>query len=120
MAGKIIAVVLILAIIAGGAYYMLVGRYDSISDILANPGKYTSRDVLVKGTVRETISLSFMPGIEYTGAYSLAEKDSTIWVGTKGEIPQKGAVKVVRGTVEPTLKIMGRSIGTVIIEKEQK
>jgi len=120
MVGKVIAVVLILAIIAGGVYYMLLGRYDSIHDILANPTKYASRDVLVKGTVTETVPLSFIPGIDYTGAYSLAEKDAKIWVGTKGQIPQRGAVKVVRGKVETSLKIMGRDVGTVIIEKEQK
>ncbi|MGQ9524413.1 MAG: hypothetical protein ACUVTZ_06165 [Armatimonadota bacterium] len=118
MVGRVIAAVVIVAVIAGGAYYFLAGRYDSIQDILDNPEKYTSRDVVIKGKVLDALMIPPIPGIEYTGAYSLGDKKSKIWVGTKGQVPQKGQIKVVRGTVKPSLSIMGRNLGTVVFEKE--
>jgi hypothetical protein len=119
MAQAKVAVPLLLLVIllAAGAFYLMQTRYESISEIVANPAKYAEEEVSVKGRVVEAIPIS-LPMVEYTGAYALSEENERIWVATRGQVPKEGEVRAVRGTVKTGVTVMGRNIGVVIMEQE--
>jgi hypothetical protein len=83
-----------------------------IGDVLADSAKYEGEDILIKGTVGETVWLAPVE----KGTYQLGDGSGTIWVITTQPPPQQGQTLSTRGRVESAFIILGRSYGTVLVE----
>ena len=96
----------------------------SINQVIAEPGKYRSGTVTVKGTVAESAS------IMGRGAYRITDGDQGLWVVTTGGAPRTGARVDVTGRLQDgyDLSAFGRVIkvpeslksGLVLIESSHK
>jgi hypothetical protein len=96
----------------------------SINQVLADPGKYRSGTVTVKGTVAESAS------VMGRGAYRITDGDQSLWVVTTGGAPRQGARVDVTGRLQDgyDLSAFGRVIklpeslqsGLVLIESSHK
>ncbi len=93
----------------------------SIADIEANPGKYTNKEVVVVGTVRDSYGFG-IPGTNIGGgAYKIDDGTGSIWVFvTDGNVPQKGAQVGVKGKVGSGVSWKGRNYGLGIYEKDRR
>jgi hypothetical protein len=106
----------VLAIVGSLAMLFLLGcpPHKSIYDISRDPQRYANEDVWVDGTVVNSF------GVLVAGAYELDDGTGKMWVLSNGAMPSKGVRVAVRGNVEPTLSIGGRSFTTILREKERK
>ena len=66
----------------------------TINQVLADPGKYRSQTITVRGTVDESVS------ILGRGAYRITDGDRGLWVVSTGGAPRKGARVDVTGRVQ--------------------
>ncbi len=87
-----------------------------VSDILANPTQYETRDVNIKGYVGNTFWIS----LTNKGAYEIGDGSGTVWVVTTQPPPQKGAEIAITGTVKPAFTLGEKSLGTVLVETKRK
>lgn len=86
-----------------------------ISRILADPMHYRNRNVTVQGQVTGSV------GAFVAGGYQVDDGSGKIYViSTSRGVPSKGAHVKVTGSVTPGLQLMGRSVGTVIRERDHK
>ena len=78
----------------------------SINQVIADPGKYRTGTVTVKGTVAESAS------IMGRGAYRITDGDQSLWVVTSGGAPRTGARVDVTGRLQDgyDLSAFGRVI----------
>jgi len=85
-----------------------------ISDVTAEPSKYATQEVTIKGTVGESIWFS------EKGGYQLGDGSDTIWIITTQPPPQKGATVTTEGHTQTAFSILGKSYGTVLIETKRQ
>lgn len=88
-AQKVVLGTLALTVLFLGA---CVGR--SINQILADPHRYSNRDVGIKGTVIESYS------VVGRGIYRVDDGTGRLWVVTGNGVPRKGARVVVMGKIK--------------------
>jgi hypothetical protein len=82
-----------------------------ISEINADPGRFTNKEVTVAGKVTQSI------GALGTGVYQVDDGTGTLWVFSEGHgVPSKGAKVGVRGHITPTVTFLGRNYATVLRE----
>lgn len=96
------------SIVASGCGSTRIGR------ILADPGRYQSRNVSVEGNVTNVV------GAFVAGVYQVDDGTGKIYVLSTRGVPTKGVRVKVDGTVTPGVNIMGRSLGTAIRERDHK
>lgn len=88
----------------------------SISEVQANPGRYTDRTVTVSGTVTTAWSIPLVP----YRMYRVSDGSSEILVLSDGRgrgSPSRGARVRVRGEVQEMAIFGGRSVGLHLREK---
>jgi ABC-type Fe3+-hydroxamate transport system substrate-binding protein len=91
----------------------------SISEVQANPGRYTDRTVTVSGTVTTAWSIPLVP----YKMYRVTDGTSEILVLSDGRgrgAPSRGARVRVRGEVQEVAVFGGRSVGLHLREKSLK
>ncbi len=89
--------------------------HKSISDVLRDPARYSTKEIAVAGTVTASW------GALGTGMYEVDDGTGRIWVLSNGYgVPSKGTRIGVAGTVQPTLSIGGRSFATVLRETRRR
>ena len=82
-----------------------------ISDINADPGRFTNKEVTVAGRVTQSI------GALGTGVYQIDDGTGTLWVFSEGRgVPSNGAKVGVKGHIMPTVTFLGRNYATVLRE----
>jgi hypothetical protein len=96
----------------------------TINKVLADPARYRSNSVTVRGTVAESVSMLGR------GAYRITDGDQGLWVITTSGAPSKGARVNVTGRVQEgydlgpfgnVLKVPGSlQSGVVLIESSHK
>lgn len=86
-----------------------------VGEILANPMNFEGKQVSIRGTVGETVWLSFLK----KGAYQIGDGSGTIWIVTPQPPPQKGTKISTKGTVSTAFKLEDRTLGTVITEVQR-
>ena len=74
----------------------------SINQVLADPSRYSNKQVTVSGSVVDSYS------VIGRGAYQLEDKTGRLWVVSDKGVPRKGARVSVKGTVRE-----GFSLGAV-------
>ena len=92
----------------------------SISDIQANPGRYTNKDVTIVGIVKDSYGVS-VPGTPIRGGiYKVDDGTGSIWVATENTVPAKGAEIGLTGTVGSGVSWSGKNYGLGIYEKDRR
>lgn len=113
----------ILLVLAIGAAALLAAgcpERRSISDIQANPGRYTNKDVTVVGVVKDSYGVS-LPGTPiHGGIYKVDDGTGSIWVATESSVPAKGAEIGLTGTVGSGVSWSGKNYGLGIYEKDRR
>jgi hypothetical protein len=87
----------------------------TISDIVADPGSFTNKQVNVVGEVKQSMGALGM------GLYQITDGTGDLWVLSESRgVPSKGARVGVKGRVTPTLTFMGKNYATVLRESDRK
>ena len=106
---------------AGGALAFLVscGRLGigttKIADLLANPQKFSGREVVVSGTVTNVLKLPFLT----TSLYTIRDASGEIVVSSSREPPLVGAELHVKGALDTVATIGSQNIGVHFRETER-
>jgi hypothetical protein len=87
----------------------------SIGKILANPTKYSEKDVVITGRVTNSFGISMIGGI-----YKIDDGTGSIWVLTSKGVPSKGAEVGLKGKVQDGLNYGGKPYGLGVVEEERK
>jgi hypothetical protein len=103
-------------------FLLLVGTFlftacperQSISKILADPGRYRDKEVGITGTVTDAY------GVLNTGAYEIDDGTGKIWVVTRRGVPSRGSRIGAKGRVYTGFNLGGRSFGTVLEESDRR
>ena len=103
-------------------FLLLVGTFlftacperQSISKILADPGRYRDKEVGITGTVTDAY------GVLNTGAYEIDDGTGKIWVVTRRGVPARGSRIGAKGRVYTGFNLGGRSFGTVLEESDRR
>ena len=96
----------------------------SINQVLADPSRYSNKQVTVSGSVVDSYS------VIGRGAYQLEDKTGRLWVVSDKGVPRKGARVSVKGTVREgfSLGVVGDALklppgvgsGLVLMESSHK
>ncbi|MDT4969670.1 MAG: hypothetical protein QOJ64_4407 [Acidobacteriota bacterium] len=87
---------------------------ESISKIMADPGRYRNKEVGVTGTVTDSY------GILGQGTYELDDGTGRIWVATRRGVPSRGSHVGAKGRIISGGSYGGRNYGTVLEETARK
>jgi hypothetical protein len=100
MLKNIIIGVLVVIIVAGGAWYYVNNiAHTPIGKILENPRDYDGKDLTISGEVTDRVSLLF---VKY---FQLKDNTGEITVVTKRSLPAIGSKVRVKGHVEEAFAI---------------
>jgi hypothetical protein len=110
MAGRWLGLVLLASVLAGCDALGL--GFTPIKDIVASPAQFEGREVKVAGVVS---SVTKVPFVEVK-AYTLRADGAELLVTTEGTPPALGEKVSVRGKVENTAIVSGRSLGLRLVE----
>jgi len=90
-------------------------KQTKISEIVADPGSFSNKEVAVAGEVKTSI------GALGKGIYEITDGTGSLWVlsETRG-VPSKGAHVGVKGRVLPTVTFLGRNYATVLRESDRR
>jgi hypothetical protein len=87
----------------------------SIADLQRDPARYSNREVIVRGTVIQSI------GALGTGMFEIDDGTGRMWVySERFGVPSKGIRVGVAGTVVPTFTFAGRSFAMVMRETQRR
>lgn len=106
----LITLVLALSILATGCPDRV-----NIGKVLANPSKYSQKEVVIAGRVTNSFGIAMLGGI-----YQLDDGTGSIWVLTNKGVPSKGAEVGLKGRVQEGLNFSGKNYGLGVIENERK
>jgi opacity protein-like surface antigen len=87
-----------------------------IGDILDDFPQYEGKEVVVKGTVGETIWFALLE----RGAFQVGDGSGNIWVITSQPPPQENEEVTITGTAQASFQLGDRSLGKVIVETDRK
>jgi len=110
-----------------GALVMLTGIFaaacpnrTSIADIEANPSRYTNKEVVIGGNVRDSYGVN-IPGTKVRGgAYKIDDGTGSIWIVTDDAVPNKGAQIGVKGIIGNGVNWNGKNYGLGVYEKDRR
>lgn len=98
----------------GTLFFTACPQHETISRILADPGRYRNKEVGVAGRVTDSY------GVLNQGAYEIDDGTGKIWVVTKRGVPSRGAHVGAKGRVYNGFNLGGRSFGTVLEESDRR
>ncbi len=108
------AFLLLTVLLLAGCDYLPFG-FTSVTEILAHPTSFEGQDVKVRGTVKDATKVPILD----LKVYTLEDHGADVAVFTDGALPAVGQSVTVRGKVESTAIINGRSLGLHIRETSQ-
>src|SRR5687768_10709561 len=88
-----------LALVAGLAVLATGCATTNVARLLAEPQRYSNRDVSLKGDVVESVSLLGH------GAYKLDDGTGSIWVVSRRGVPRRGARVEAKGKIRDVVDI---------------
>lgn len=110
---------LLFVLLAGavlGTGLVLCRTSTKIGDILNDFPAYEGKEVIVEGTVGETVWFALLE----RGAFQVGDGSGNIWVITSQPPPQEGEKVTITGTVQTAFQLTDRSFGNVIVETKRK
>jgi len=107
-------IIYLIAIVILG-FSLVACEQKKISEINADPGRYSNKEVAVIGHVTQSI------GALGRGIYQLDDGTGRLWVMTNSRgVPSKGAKVGVKGYVKPTITFLGVNYATVMEETDRR
>jgi hypothetical protein len=103
-----------LLLLFGTLLFTACPQHETISKILADPGRYHNKEVAVTGRVTNSY------GVLNQGAYEIDDGTGRIWVVTKRGVPSRGAQVGAKGRVYTGFNLSGRDLGTVLEETDRR
>ncbi|HET8609111.1 MAG TPA: hypothetical protein VFM11_05175 [Burkholderiales bacterium] len=97
---------LLMVLLLAGCDYLPFG-FTSVAEILAHPASFDGQDVKIRGTVKDATKVPILD----LKVYTLEDHGADVAVFTDGALPAVGQSVTVRGKVESTAIINGRSLG---------
>ncbi|MEW6585452.1 MAG: hypothetical protein AB1442_07535 [Nitrospirota bacterium] len=98
---KIAAVFVIIAVLAGGAwYYFRQVHYTRIEKILSKPGEFAGKTVTIEGEVKDRTS--FFVVVKF---FKVRDKTGEIIAVTKKSLPEIGSEVRLKGKVDPAFTV---------------
>jgi hypothetical protein len=97
-------------LLLGGALFLAACEPVKISQIKADPAKYQSKTVAIRGTVVNSV------GVLSRGGYEVDDGSGRIYVITSHGVPSSGAMVTVEGTVFSGATVLGQALGVAIRE----
>jgi len=85
-----------------------------ISQIKADPARFGTKTVQVKGTVVTSV------GVLASGGYEIEDETGRIYVITNKGVPSQGAHVIVEGTVFTGATVFGQPVGVAIRESKHQ
>jgi len=85
-----------------------------IGDINADPGRFMDKDVVIAGTVTQSI------GALGRGVYQIDDGTGRLWVLATRNVPSKGAKVGVKGHITQSITFLGTNYATVLQETDRK
>lgn len=82
-----------LAVLSVGLLALPACASKSINQILADPSRYSNREVRVSGAVVDSYSVTSR------GVYRIDDETGQLWVVSETGVPRKGARVTVKGTI---------------------
>src|SRR4051812_42616795 len=89
-------------------------QQETISKILADPGRYNNKEVGIAGRVTDSY------GVLNQGAYEIDDGTGRIWVVTRRGVPGRGSHIGAKGRVYTGFNMSGRNFGTVLEESDRR
>jgi hypothetical protein len=103
-----------LLLLFGTFLFTACPQHETISKILADPGRYRNKEVGITGRVTDSY------GVLNQGAYEIDDGTGRIWVVTRRGVPSRGAHVGAKGRVYNGLNVGGRNFGTVLEESDRR
>ncbi len=109
-----------LCLMASVVFLAACPKRVSIEDIEADPSRYSEKEVVVAGTVKDSYGVT-VPGTSVRGgAFKIDDGTGSIWIITRDSVPSKGARIGVKGRVGTGVNWNGKNYGLGILENDRK
>jgi hypothetical protein len=96
-------------------FVLVACEHPKIGDINADPGRFINKEVVVTGTVVQSI------GALGQGVYKIDDGTGQLWVWSNGRgVPSKGAKVGVKGLVTESVTFLGINYATVLRETDRR
>jgi hypothetical protein len=93
---------------------------QKIGDIIADPGRFSGKDIAVAGRVTG-LSVGMSLGTVGAGLYQIDDGTGTLFVLSESRgAPTQGAQVGVKGRIMPTFTFMGKNYVTVLREDDRR
>ena len=104
----------LLVLLVGTLLFTACPQRESISKIMADPGRYRNKEVGITGTVTDSY------GALGLGTYEIDDGTGRMWVATRRGVPSRGSRVGAKGRIMPTFNFGGRSFATVMEETDRR
>jgi hypothetical protein len=101
-------------LLVGTFLFTACPKRESISKIMADPGRYQNKEVGITGTVTDSY------GALGVGTYEIDDGTGRMWVATRRGVPSRGSRVGAKGRILPSFSFAGRSYVTVMEETDRR
>lgn len=103
-----------LLLLIGTLLFTACPQRQSISKIMADPGRYRNKEVSIVGTVTDSY------GVLGQGTYEIDDGTGRMWVATRRGVPSRGSHVGAKGRILSGASFGGRSFGTILEESDRR
>jgi hypothetical protein len=103
-----------LLLLIGTLLFTACPQRESISKIMADPGRYRNKEVSIVGTVTDSY------GVLGQGTYEIDDGTGRMWVATRRGVPSRGSHVGAKGRILSGGSFGGRNFGTILEESDRR
>jgi hypothetical protein len=103
-----------LLLLIGTLLFTACPQRESISKIMADPGRYRNKEVSIVGRVTDSY------GVLGQGTYEIDDGTGRMWVATRRGVPSRGSHVGAKGRILSGGNFGGRSFGTILEESDRR
>ncbi|HEV7373453.1 MAG TPA: hypothetical protein VGN95_01945 [Pyrinomonadaceae bacterium] len=103
-----------LLLLIGTLLFTACPQRESISKIMADPGRYRNKEVSIVGTVTDSY------GVLGQGTYEIDDGTGRMWVATRRGVPSRGSHVGAKGRILSGGNFGGRNFGTILEESDRR
>jgi hypothetical protein len=103
-----------LLLLIGTLLFTACPQRESISKIMADPGRYRNKEVSIVGRVTDSY------GVLGQGTYEIDDGTGRMWVATRRGVPSRGSHVGAKGRILSGGNFGGRNFGTILEESDRR
>lgn len=107
-------ITILFLLLLGTLLFTACPQRESISKVMADPGRYRNKEVAITGTVTDSYALLGQ------GTYEIDDGTGRMWVATRRGVPARGARVVAKGRIISGFNYGGRNFGTILEETDRR